>query len=167
MTEVKKTTDILLLTDFSACAGHAMQLALLWGKVTPVHLHVYHNLQGMPPDWDTLPAAEREAFPAVVHAAAAAQRSFDQWRTGLEASGIHYTWQIGGGLLIDHVMSFVEMHPVDYVFIGSRGSAARKYDRLGSQAELVTRRVPCPVLIAKDKVPPAIRQVIFASTFDL
>ncbi|MDX1478830.1 MAG: universal stress protein [Saprospiraceae bacterium] len=164
--EAIERTHILIPTDLEECAERALQTAMTWAAVTPVYLHLCHAVAGMPDDWDAWPAEEKAQHGALARAVKRAEEAFAEWGRELVARQIPGTFELWGGVLLDRLQAYLRTQSIDYVFIGARGSHARKYDRLGSHAEQIVRAVGLPVLVAKDRVPVSIRSVIFASTFD-
>jgi nucleotide-binding universal stress UspA family protein len=57
------------------------------------------------------------------------------------------------GVVVDEILSHLEMHPTDLVVVGSRGLSAAKRLLIGSISSALVTHAPCPVLVVRDAVP--------------
>jgi nucleotide-binding universal stress UspA family protein len=56
------------------------------------------------------------------------------------------------GVVVDEILSQLELHPADLVVVGSRGLSAAKRLLIGSVSSALVAHAPCPVLVVRD--PP-------------
>jgi nucleotide-binding universal stress UspA family protein len=141
---------ILHPTDFSAPSEYAWRLAcclardhgarLMLAHVRPVST-LYYSTTPLPPD--SLSELEvrhqlQEVLPTNSHL------SVDRFL--LE------------GDPCSALLEFLEEHPADLVVMGSHGRTGINRLVMGSVAEELVRRAPCPVLIVKQPVPETIAE---------
>jgi nucleotide-binding universal stress UspA family protein len=62
------------------------------------------------------------------------------------------------GVIVDEVLSFLDLHPVDLVVVGSRGLSATRRLLIGSISSALVAHAPCPVLVvrARPSTKPAL-----------
>lgn len=157
MTQLKQ---ILVATDLAPCATNALQYAIQWANKQPARIHVYHRIAGMPAD-----EADTESghFAQAINAF---KDSLDPWEKQMNAADIAFKLVCTGGSLMEGISSYIEEQDIDYLFIGSHGMPAGRYQQIGAHAVLLAREIDVPVLIAKETFRPGIKHVIFASNFD-
>jgi len=138
---------ILVPLDFSEHAEHilewAMHLAAEHGSEV-VLLHAYHlpvefqQLEGayLPDDFWTNVKAETE-------------QSLDQYAERVRAAGITVTTDAREGYPATVIEEEAARLEADMIVIGTRGLSGLKHMLLGSIAERVVQRAPCPVLTVK------------------
>ncbi len=152
--------SILVPTDFSACAGYALDAAVKLAQRFESHLHLLH-VKKLPADWATLPAPQRAALPEVKEATAQLE--------ALMANHPGRSWQ-GAVLpqsLAARVGEYVTENGVDLVVMGSFGASGKSEFFIGSNTQKVVRTVHCPVLVLKKPLEKLVfDRVLFASSFN-
>ena len=141
-------TSILVPTDFSANAGHALELAVAIAAESGAKLRVLHVVQASPVRF-----AIKEGFlePGDDDAEIARKVS-----ARLEPSIAAFVATHGGGADVStgtrfgdpsrEIVKDAREYPTDLVVMGRRGRTLADV-MLGSVAERVVRHSPCPVLI--------------------
>ena len=122
---------ILAATDFSAPSDAALAQARRLADSTGASLHVLHVVDNMfmrvvladPRDYET--AALRQMQDRVSDAVLAVERSDEP---------------------ADEIVSYARIHDIDLIVMGTHGRGRMAHLLLGSVAEKVTRKAPCPVL---------------------
>jgi nucleotide-binding universal stress UspA family protein len=122
---------ILAATDFSAPSDAALAQARRLADSTGASLHVLHVVDNMfmrvvladPRDYET--AALRQMQDRVSDAILAVERSDEP---------------------ADEITSYARTHDIDLIVMGTHGRGRMAHLLLGSVAEKVARRAPCPVL---------------------
>lgn len=155
---------ILAATDFSQHSRRALAVAFALAQKNEARLSVAHVL---PPDWrydilDTPPEtdlAQRdceqrlEAFTAEFHANAPALDSI----------------LIKHGPVVPGILSTIAEAGVDLLVMGTHGRHGLAKLAMGSVAEELVRRAPCPVLTigpkARIEAGPHLRTILFATDF--
>jgi nucleotide-binding universal stress UspA family protein len=157
--------NILFATDFSSAAGVAIPYAAALVKRYGAKLHILHV---RPPIVNpmTPPATWRAAEEA------AKIEAEQQTRDLLtQFVGIQPEIEIKEGDLGSNLATEIEQHNIDLVVIGTRGRSGIRKFLLGSSAEEVFRRAPCPVLTIGPHVqlmpgrPEEFTQILFATDF--
>src|SRR5215471_11197639 len=138
---------ILVPSDFSECSDAAFRYGLELARKFGATLHLLHAVQ----DPATQPwAAEGIAFPL--------QETVNQWqkdaRVRLEQSippedrsGATVACTIGPPFL--EILRYATENDIDLIVMGTHGRSGVSHMLLGSVAERVVRRAPCPVLTVR------------------
>jgi len=118
--------DILFATDFSEASRLAGQTAAEVARHFGARLHVLHVV---PPVSDPTPA------PAALRAVA----------TELE-KGLSIVTAVTSGRAASEIVSYARRTAIDLIVLGTHGRTGVSHALLGSVAEAVGRRTPCPLL---------------------
>lgn len=149
--------NILLPTDFSNCATQALEHALYLAKCCNATLHIFHAIvlhQRDPhnpafhfPDLQELQGklkkTARERMDGDLRASSESEKAVDVVME--EAWGISAT-----GLILE----YAEEHQIDLIVMGTHGRRGLGYMFLGSIAEEVVRKSPCPVFTVRESAKP-------------
>lgn len=138
---------ILVPTDFSVCSDAAMKYARALCEAFQAQLHLMHVIQ----DPYTQPWAA-EAFPTPLG------EMLEQWQqqarerlaTLLPAddrAGATIATVVGSPYY--EIVRYATEHQVDLIVIGTHGRGPLGHMLLGSVAEKVVRKAPCPVLTVR------------------
>ena len=138
---------ILVPVDFSECSDVAVKYGRALAASFGAKLHLLHVVQ----DPYTQPWAA-EAFPAPIG------DLLEQWqeqaRTRLSGSleesergKVEVSAQIGSPF--QEILRYAADHSIDLIVIGTHGRGPIGHMLLGSVAERVVRRAPCPVLTVR------------------
>jgi nucleotide-binding universal stress UspA family protein len=137
---------ILLPTDFSetsfAAARYAVELAAKFGAELHV-LHAIDELVTSVPLLETYGAPTREEYEAK------AQAMLDNWPLpdGAESLTVHRRFRHGTPYL--QILHDAQEHDVDLIVLGTHGRGLTAHLLMGSVAERVVRKSPCPVLTVR------------------
>jgi nucleotide-binding universal stress UspA family protein len=141
--------SILVPTDFSECSDQALAYGRAMAATFGATLHLLHVVQ----DPYTQPWAA-EAFPAPLGDMLAQWQ--EQARARLEGlvpdnerAGVTVAVQVGGPF--QEIVAYAEAQHIDLIVIGTHGRGPLGHMLLGSVAEKVVRRAPCPVLTVRQK----------------
>ena len=149
--------NILVPTDFSACAGHALNASFKLADKFGSTLHLLHSLATPPKgaSKDELQQATENAQ-LLLKSIAAKHPSID------------CVLQVSVGKLKDTISSYLEKHQVDLVVMGSHGAGGKQEFFIGSNTQKVIRTIHAPVLVIKDELKDIdFNTVVFASSFNL
>jgi universal stress protein A len=145
---------ILVPTDFSECAGHALEYAAeLSVKLSaPLLLvHIYQPPVVYTPEgyvWATLPSEAQVRDDLMIGLGKQADVA--------RARGAHVELAIATGGAWHEIIRLAEDRACDLVVMGTHGHSGLKHALLGSVAEKVVRKATCPVLTVaqRAKVQP-------------
>jgi len=140
---------ILAPTDFSACSEHALRYACEFAEAFGAELHLLHvieppaaaysefgigyvGIQGME---DDLKQATQEKLSTLPN---------PKWAQQLSVSR---TLTMGTAFV--EIVRYAREHDFDLIVLGTHGRGAIAHMLLGSTAEKVVRKSPCPVLTVR------------------
>ncbi len=152
MTSIKQ---ILLPTDFSEASRPAVEYACGMAEKFDAHLHILHVITDpttQVPDFgmglafpgylENLPERmqqmEERAIRALAHVLP------EGW-----SDGRHVTLATKQGTAFVEIIRYVREHGIDLVVLGTHGHTGLAHAFLGSVAEKVVRKAPCPVLTVR------------------
>jgi len=132
---------ILLPTDFSGFSAQALRHALALARKFDARLKVVHVIQGFYPVGDAMlaaapPAEGRKMAESDTHA----------FMAGARDAGIDYDLEIREGNPWREILAAAAQMPADLVVMGTHGRSGPERFLLGSVAEKLSHRLPCPVM---------------------
>ena len=136
---------ILVATDFSECAGQALEYAafLAGAYSAPVELlHVVEVLSDI--DLDSVASTQYFEF-----CRKQAERPLDELATYLAEVGLAAKWRLRLGIPSQQINAAATDCGADLVVLGTHGRTGLVDIALGSTAERVVRGAPCPVLTVR------------------
>lgn len=141
---------ILVPVDFSDPCRNAMRYAVALGKLYHAHLDVLHVIDNWTSavfyqTWkksmvDLLPDIQAECHEAM-----------DEFLGGFDLAGLSVAKNIVQGKAHSEIVEWAEKKKTDLIVIATRGLGGVDHLLLGSTAEKVIRRAPCPVLSVKQQ----------------
>ena len=157
---------ILLPTDFSGFSSQALRHALALARRFNARLKVVHVIQGFYPVGDAMlaaapPAEGRKMAESDTHAFMAAARD----------AGIDYDLEIREGNPWREILAAAVQMPADLVVMGTHGRSGPERFLLGSVAEKLSHRLPCPVITVGQEegraweAPSLIGRILCATDF--
>ena len=142
---------ILVPTDFGPTSEAALEVAIDLGRLTSAALEILHvNTEAIwvvPPPGDVLPAP--------IDLAAVLTESALQLEAvvaRVRAAGLTCTGASETGRTDAEIVDYARKRRAGMIVVGSHGRHGLSHALMGSVAEKVVRRAPCPVLV----VPPVI-----------
>jgi nucleotide-binding universal stress UspA family protein len=142
-----KLNTILVPSDFSECSDAAVRYGLELARRFDAKLHLLHVIQ----DPATQPwAAEGLSIPLL--------DAVEQWQKGAKerlaasvpaADAGRVTVVTAIANPYPEILRYAEEHEVDLIVMGTHGRSGVSHMLLGSIAERVVRRAPCPVLTVR------------------
>lgn len=141
MIKIKK---ILLPTDFSVHSDHALIYAVEFARNFDAYICVLHVLRG--PIYPVAYAidVDFDALDAEMRISAETQLESTERKIKLEGVRVKSTLIVGDPF--PEIVSFAGKGEYDIIIMGTHGHGAVKHMLLGSTAERVVRKAPCPVL---------------------
>ena len=148
--------DILVPMDFSAPSEAALAYALRLAGISKAVVHVCHVIP-VPHALDVFHERGLEQPESVKHIKLKVRKRIKELvlATGTEVTPrIHF----GEGEAITEVLEKAAKLKPDLIVMGTHGRRGAKRFFLGSVAEAVVRRAPCPVLTLRPATPAAGRE---------
>jgi nucleotide-binding universal stress UspA family protein len=148
---------ILVATDFSECSGAALQYARALAHQCGATLHLMHVVQ-IP-----LAAASLEGYVAIApdlqrEAETGARRELEAL-VGADEAVLHVSSPIAGfETPVQAIIDYVNREQIDLLVVGTHGRRGLAHVLLGSVAEALVRRAPCPVLTVRN-APPEVAEI--------
>lgn len=133
---------ILMATDFSKCAGRALEYAAFLAGACSAPLELLHVVEVLP-DLDLDSVAANHYFE---HCRKHAERPLDELATYLAGVGLAAKWRLHLGIPSQQINAVATDCGADLVVLGTHGRTGLEHIALGSTAERVVRGAPCPVL---------------------
>jgi nucleotide-binding universal stress UspA family protein len=158
---------ILWMTDFSSCSESALQYAMAIARHYGAHLCLAHVVR---------PESFEFVVPEAVNAILEdARRNAEGEMAKLLISGrlrgVSHRVVIGAGLLWPVLEQLVQEHEIDMIVAGTHGRTGFRKLLLGSVAQEIFHKAPCPVLTVGPHVHEGpgdeikVRRVLFATNF--
>ncbi len=164
-TEIRRILCPVDCSEFSASVlAYAAAFAKLFGSEITV-LHVFAT---------AVPRASSETYPAWLLQVAEARKSIaDELHlllAPLSDAGVTVRTQIAEGNTASEIVRHAAEHDVDLVVMGTHGRSGFDRLTLGSVAEKVLRKAPCPVLtippgVARSATEVSVRQILCPTDF--
>jgi nucleotide-binding universal stress UspA family protein len=157
--------NVLVATDFSPCSQIALHCAAVLARQAKGNVFLAHVLPFAP--LSPIPMDAGPVFPVAV--GSDPRFRMKQMVSTPEMAGIESETLLAQGDLWLELQGMIEKHDIDLVVIGTHGREGLKKLVLGSVAEEVFRRAPCPVVTVGPHVAPEcfeqgrLRRILFAS----
>lgn len=140
---------ILVPTDFSDCSTAALRYGLALAERFDAHLHLLHSVQS---PFDQPWAAEVYAVSQADFEKTAREDSDGQLarllaESGRAATQVTCVTTLGAPFLA--IITYAKEAPIDLIVMGTHGRGAVAHLLIGSVAENVVRKAPCPVLTVR------------------
>lgn len=150
---VPKIGHILVPTDFSEHAQHAMRYAIGFAKRFGARLTLFNMIypQYYVTNPDYLPYDFGELFDEIRRAA---KQDMAALVAATSFQGVRFKARIEEGHPAEHIVEFAAKNGVDLIITSTHGRTGLKHAVMGSIAEQLVRYAKCPVLVvprAKDK----------------
>lgn len=156
--------NILVPTDFSTCAQHAVDAALQIAKQTGARLHFLHIL----PAEDEHPhVSGPKATPVHTTAKGLSQDGLNKLVAQASRLGLIATPLLVFDKGSERIENYIKPLNIDLIVMGSHGSTGMRELVIGSNTQRVVRHSTAPVFVVKNKIKEPFRMdhIIYASTF--
>lgn len=148
-----KVKKILFPTDFSEAANYALSYAVEMTKLLDAKLEIVHIIF----DESSIVAfyIPQMGLPINEYIDGVEGNSKAQFEKYLkenkELESIEYTYKILRGTPSSEIVKYAEEEHFDLIVLGTHGRTGLEHVLFGSNAELVVRKAPCPVLTVRPK----------------
>ena len=146
---------ILVPTDFSEPTRQVMDYAVYLAQTFGARLILVHIFQTLPlteaVNWlDTAapPAAESGLWEQLK---AAAETQMARLKEKYSEAGVEIETRVAEGVPSVEIIRLADREKVDLIAMGSHGRTGVRHLLIGSVAERVVRKAPCPVFVIKPK----------------
>lgn len=142
-----KPFTIVIATDFSPTARHAFDAALSWASKLGARVSIVHVVKGawseteVAPGTRTLQSLKTAAFLKLGRLA----------RLASEA-GAHADAHLATGNPAERILAYCRMRHTDLLVVGTQGRGGISRTLMGSVADELVRKAPCPVLTINPSV---------------
>lgn len=140
--------QILVPTDFSENAQHALSYATELAKRCSAKLHLLHT--PVIPTYLLMDLSYSPGPEAVTRILNESQDALDQQAEGLAAAGLEYFSVIREGTVHEVIRDYAREHDVDLVVVGTHGRSGVSKLMYGSVTERVIKTVHTPIIV----IPP-------------
>ena len=142
--------SILLPTDFSECAAHAIPAAASLARLMGARIICLHVIEPIVPTVGWTPVAEPLPVADISdHLEDSAARELPKIAEGPECAGLDVEDLIVHGEAASEIVRVAKERAVDLIVVSSHGRTGWGRILFGSTAESVVRHAPCPVLVVK------------------
>lgn len=144
---------IVYATDFSEASRAALAAAVELTRKFEARLTILHVAQGrvdVVPVVAGVPPVEIGSRPE--EARGSALRRLEQWSAENVPEGQPVTLDVAEGDPAEEIVEFAASQGADILVLGTQGHSALERFFLGSVAEAVLRRAPCPILAVPYRV---------------
>lgn len=150
-----KIEKILVPVDFSSCAKAALARALLFAERFDAEvrvIHIWDTPHFIRPDlmvWMEGASGDRQSIWNMVRESAA--KEMEAFLSDLsDEQRARITTKVDGGDVVELLLEEAEKGEYDLIVAGTHGRTGVAHLMLGSVAERVVRRAPCPVLTVRE-----------------
>jgi nucleotide-binding universal stress UspA family protein len=145
---------ILIPTDFSACADHALTHAVDLADRFGARLHLLHVVNELDPDWYGITDAQQRAVKLRDQIETEARERLQALAPDGEARDIRTTVSLQLSFdVADSIYEYVAEREIDLVVMGTHGRKGLDRLMLGNVANKIIRHVPCPVMTVREEIP--------------
>lgn len=157
--------NILVPTDFSACATFATKAAFELAKFYDATIHLYSKIN-IHYDWIHLSPEEQKQYPEDLQKIHNTELLLNEWVRKAKEQNIKLESTWSPGKLLDDIKAYIENYQIDFIVMGSHGSSGKNEFFIGSNTQKVVRLVHCPVMVIKKELSNnTLSKVVFASDF--
>jgi nucleotide-binding universal stress UspA family protein len=139
---------ILFPTDFSEYADHAWSYALTFAQEFGAEVHLLHVVTP-PPRLAEAYAVNFDPEKMVQALAGEANATMDRMVEAAASWGLVFRREVRVGVDFREIIDYAAKHDIDLIVMATHGRTGLAHALLGSVAERVVRKAPCPVLTVK------------------
>lgn len=147
-----RVLKVLLPTDFSAGANHALEHALLYARTFDAELLLLHVVETLAVGYasDLFPVPMSEVLQEMT---GYAQGELDLLAKRAEQAGVRARVLVIQGKPSHEIVRLAEQERVDLIVLGTHGKGVLDHALFGSTTERVIRKAACPVLSCREPRP--------------
>ena len=146
--------NVLIPTDFSACADHALSHAVELADRFGARLHILHVVNELDPDWYGITDAQERAVKLRDQIKTEARERLEKMAPGEDHHDFETTVSLQLSFdVADSINEYVDEREIDLVVMGTHGRRGLDRLMLGNVADKLVRHAPCPVMTVSEEVP--------------
>ena len=139
---------ILFPTDFSEPAEYAWSYALTFAQEFGAEVHLLHVI-APPPRLTEAYAVNYEPEKVVESLSQGANATLDRQVEAAKSRGLVFRREVRVGVDFREIIEYATKYDIDLIVMATHGRTGLAHVLLGSVAEKVVRKAPCPVLTIK------------------
>ena len=140
---------ILIPTDFSKHSHNALTYAAAFAEKFQAELYLLHVVQDLALFIPDAVTAAPPVAPPVEQITAAARAALDEAVCQAPLQGLTVHPEVREGTPFYEIVTFAKEKDIDLIIMGTHGRGGLAHVLLGSVAEKVVRKAPCPVLTVR------------------
>jgi len=139
---------VLVPTDFSESAHHALTYGTSFAREYKAHLVLLHVVENLTVGYasDLFPVPMAEVFQEI---SGYARAELAKLAVQVREKGVEVEDQVVQGKPSAEIVRFAEENAIDMIVLGTHGKGMLDQALFGSTTERVVRRAPCPVLTVR------------------
>jgi nucleotide-binding universal stress UspA family protein len=141
---------ILVPTDFSKHSQNALTYAVAFADKFQSELYLLHVVQDLAVFVPDMVTVMPPPAPAVEQITAAAGQALERLVREQQLERLKVHTEVREGPPFYEIVRFAKEADIDLIIMGTHGRAGLAHVLLGSVAEKVVRKAPCPVLTVRD-----------------
>ena len=145
-----KLQRILCPTDFSELSVGAVNYAVLLAEAFGAELHVLHVVDQAYQYWMAVGPETLPVGPTPKELMTIAKKQMDEFADQYVPEKVQASREVLSGRPFLEIIRVAKERKSDLIVIGTHGRGALKQVLLGSVAEKVVRKAPCPVLSVRE-----------------
>ena len=155
--------QILVPTDFSENAQHAVSYAIELATLCSAKLHLLHT--PVIPTYLLMDLSYSPGPEAVTRILNDSQEAIDEQAKGIAASGVEYFTAMREGTVHEVIRDYAKEHDVDLVVVGTHGRTGVSKLMYGSVTERVLKTVHTPIIVVPPEGGTAPSSIVIAYDF--
>lgn len=134
--------QVLVPTDFSDPSNNAFRYAKAFADTFKARLHLLHVVEPVYYGWEIPPIVDEEIDKGV-------EKQLRSLLTEAECEKYHAQFTHRRGSAFIEIVRYARDNDIDLIVMGTHGRGPIAHILLGSVAERVVRKAPCPVLTVR------------------
>jgi nucleotide-binding universal stress UspA family protein len=140
---------ILVPTDFSKSSSNALTYGVAFADKFGAELHLLHVVQDLALFVPEAVMLTPPMVPPVEQFVSAARAALERAVQELTAPKVSIVPEVAEGTPFEEIVRFARERDIDLIVMGTHGHTGLAHLFMGSVAEKVVRRAPCPVLTVR------------------
>jgi nucleotide-binding universal stress UspA family protein len=140
---------ILIPTDFSKSSESALRYGGAFAEKFGAELYLLHVVQDLTLFIPEAVLITPPPTPPIDQFIAAAHAALDRVLQGVGWPGVVIHREVAEGLPFEEILTFAKEKDIDLIVMGTHGHTGLAHILMGSVAEKVVRKAPCPVLTVR------------------
>ena len=142
-----KMAKILYPTDFSELSTYALRYALSFARAYQARLHCLHVVDEAYQYWTAMGPNSVPVGPATEDILQSAHKEMDSFAAEhLQGAEVEVITDVVLGRPFMEIIQYAKKQCIDLIVLATHGRTGLSHVLLGSVAERVVRKAPCPVL---------------------